>query len=93
MWNVEWLRGTQFISLLPYKCPTTSVQLLHFGVKCRNFAIVNKHKNLLPRQGEIFSCTGKKNDEFGMWNGVTGSADNSKLNNSKFKTEQLKIQN
>ena len=54
--------------LLPYKCPTTSVQLLHFGVKCSNFAIVkqNNKNNSLDRK--IFFPGQEKNDECGMFN-------------------------
>ena len=54
--------------LLPYKCSTTSVQLLHFGVKCSNFAIVkqNNKNNSLDRK--IFFPGQEENFEFWMLN-------------------------
>ena len=53
--------------LLPYKCSTTSVQLLHFGVKCSNFAIVkqNNKNNSLDRK--IFFLDRKKILSFECW--------------------------
>ena len=54
--------------LLPYKCPTTSVQLLHFGVKCSNFAIVkqNNKNNSLDREN-FFPREGKRILSFECW--------------------------
>ena len=59
--------------LLPYKCPTTSVQLLHFGVKCSNFAIVKQNKKITPSTGKIFSLDRKKMTNVECW--MVGGAD------------------
>ena len=95
--------------LLPYKCPTTSVQLLHFGVKCSNFAIVKQNnknnsldrKNFSPGQEErilSFECwiLNYRRRRFWIiqfwivsWRWTRNLSGKSKLNDSKSKLKNL----